>query len=207
MLIRAGILSIGTLDEDAIAAVTNVLRSRISGLHIVLTQAVGSQRHWIADTLMRWCDEEELDLLVTLGGTLPAAGPSPEEITPDATRDVLERNLPGLPESMRARAAQETRLALMDRGTAGIRGRSLILNLPEGTATPLLFLDGIVDVLPALLLHLTQQPDAPRPEDELVIVDEDEVVQETEGEMQEEGSQLSGLNEEEFEAFRQRRRR
>ena len=172
MVIRTGLLGIGAannpiLDNHALDAVSEQLHARLPDVAIMLTQVAGSQRHWLADILTRWCDEEELDLVLTVGGTLPAAGPSGNEITPDATRDVLERDLPGLAEAMRVHAGAETRLALLDRSVCGIRGRTLLLNLPSGAATAVLFLSGVIDLIPAALAHLQELDNAPLPEDEL----------------------------------------
>lgn len=206
MLIRTGLLTVGLLDEEAITIITDVLRKGLPGVQVLQTQAVGSQRHWVADTLMRWCDEEEMDLVVTLGGTLPAPGPSSAEITPEATGDVLERPLPAFSESMRNYAAQETRLALLDRSVAGIRGRTVILNLPAGTATPVLFLNGVIDLLPALLAHLGDHGAAPVAEDELLIVADAAPLADEGVGVDAPGEPTGRLNAEEFEAFRRRRR-
>ncbi len=204
MLIRTGLLTVGLLDEDAVATITDVLRRRLPGVQVLQTQAIGSQRHWVADTLMRWCDEEEMDLVVTLGGTLPAPGPSAAEITPEATSDVVERPMPALSEGMRNHAAQETRLALLDRGVAGIRGRTVILNLPAGTATAVLFLNGVIDLLPALLAHLGGQGAGPVAEDELMII-ADAPLPADEG-ADAPSEPIGGLDAAEFESFRRRRR-
>lgn len=71
-----------------------------------------------------------MDLILTIGGTAPAPGPSALEITPEATSAVLERPLPGLPEAMRSAMGKKTPLAFLDRSVAGVRGRTVILNLP-----------------------------------------------------------------------------
>ena len=140
-LLRTGILHVPAHDEAAGDAVTEVLRSSGARVHLMLESSAGDDRHWIADLLRRWSDEEELDLIVTIGATLPAPGPSGREIVPDATSDVIERDLPGLAETMRAYAQEELPLASLHRGVAGIRGRTLILNLPQG-AGPRLSLPG-----------------------------------------------------------------
>ena len=135
---------------------------------------MGGQRHALEDILVRWCNEEELDLVITLGGALPAPGPSGREGMPEVTRAVVERLLPGLSEAMRAHAQGQTRLALLDRGVAGIRGRTLVLNLPAGAAPAVLFLEPILDLIPAVLAHLREDEDAPRMDDELILHTEDD---------------------------------
>ena len=98
-------------------------------------------------TLRRWCDEEELDLVLTVGGTMPAPGPSGRQIVPDAAAEVAERSLPGLGEAMRAYAQETTDLALIERSAAVIRGRTLILNLPDGAGPATLFLEAVTGVI------------------------------------------------------------
>jgi molybdenum cofactor synthesis domain-containing protein len=146
------------VDEEASLAVRQLLFSTISDLHIVLETGIESQRYWIEEVLRRWCDEEELDLIVTIGGTSPAPGPSTRDIVPEATQAVLERAMPGLSEAMRMHARQQSVFALLDRGTAGIRGRTLVLNLPAGGAPALLFLEAVAALIEPTLSHLLDSP-------------------------------------------------
>ncbi len=209
MVIRTGLLHIPTMDRTAGAAVRRLLHETLPSAVVLQESYAASQRHWIEETLRRWCDEDELDLVLTLGGTLPAPGPSSREITPEATLAVVERLLPGLPEAMRAEAQEETALALIDRGVAGIRGRSLILNLPAGAAVAVRFLEAVVEALPAILAHLRDDPAAP------TLADAFEDVGEETGEDAENADDPSvsperkparGLDADEFAAFLQRRR-
>ena len=101
-MIKTGILCIPTYDEAAVQAVRRVL-ALIDGPFVLLAdQHVSMQRYVVEDLLRRWCDEDELDFVMTVGGTLPAPGPSGREVVPEATLAVAERLLPGLPETMRA---------------------------------------------------------------------------------------------------------
>ena len=84
------------------------------------------ERLEIENLLRRLCDEDGCDLILTTGGT----GPSPRDVTPEATRAVLERELPGFGEIMRVRSFDKVPTAILSRSTAGTRGRSLIVNLP-----------------------------------------------------------------------------
>lgn len=161
MHMRTGLLHVPTLDAELSAAVRALLARAGVGIVVMLESAVGSQRNWVAETLRSWCDEEELDLLLTLGGTFPAPGPSAAECVPEATLDVLDRLMPGIAETMRAEAAVDEPLALLDRGVVGIRSRTLIVNLPEG-AGALLFLAAVVDLLPSVVAHLQGDAAAPR---------------------------------------------
>lgn len=159
-MIRTALLCIPQIDDEALDAVRALLQ-RVSGAVVLEERAVASQRTWIAETLRTWCDETEMDLVLTLGGTLPAPGPSAAEIVPEATLDVLDRLAPALPEAMRAEAQVVSALALLDRGVAGIRSRTLIVNLPEGTAAAL-WLETILEVIPAWVAHLQGDEAAPR---------------------------------------------
>ncbi len=80
----------------------------------------------IAKVLRSWSDEAALDLILTTGGT----GPAPRDRTPEATRAVLDMEIPGIPEAMRASVRDRVPTAALTRGIAGIRGHTLIINLP-----------------------------------------------------------------------------
>lgn len=158
--IKTGLLCIPHYDEQAVNAVRLLLRRSVPGVIILADRHIESQRYLAEEVLRRWCDEDELDLILTLGGTMPAPGPSAQEIAPEVVSAVLERMLPGLPEAMRAYAYEESSLALLDRGVAGIRGRTLIVNLPAGMAAAL-FLEAVVDVIAPIVAHLREDADAP----------------------------------------------
>ena len=80
----------------------------------------------IEATLRRLCDEEACELVLTTGGT----GPAPRDVTPEATRAVLDRELPGFGEIMRVMSFDKVPTAILSRSTAGTRGRTLVVNLP-----------------------------------------------------------------------------
>jgi molybdopterin adenylyltransferase len=84
------------------------------------------ERERIADALVQWSDNGEFDLIITCGGT----GVSPRDVTPEATQDVIAIELPGFGERMRAASLAKSPHAIVSRATAGIRGRTLIVNLP-----------------------------------------------------------------------------
>src|SRR3954452_13161258 len=100
--IRTGILHVPALDAAAGEAVSRKLIAALRRVVIQQESYAASDRRWLEETLCKWCDEDELDLLLTLGGTLPAPGPSAKEIVPEATGAVIERTVPGLAEAMRA---------------------------------------------------------------------------------------------------------
>lgn len=80
----------------------------------------------IATAVAGWCDDDAADVVLTTGGT----GLAPRDVTPEATRAVLEREAPGIAERIRAAAAERFPRASLSRGMAGTRGRSLVVNLP-----------------------------------------------------------------------------
>jgi len=84
------------------------------------------ERAEIEMLLRKLCDQDHCDLILTTGGT----GPSPRDVTPEATKAVLERELPGFGEVMRIQSFAKVPTAILSRSTAGTRGRTLIVNLP-----------------------------------------------------------------------------
>jgi molybdopterin adenylyltransferase len=160
-MIRTGLLCVPTYDELASVAVRGLLRRVAPMTVIIADRHIEDRRYPLEEVLRRWCDEDELDLILTIGGTLPAPGPSARESVPAATAAILERAMPSLSETMRALAAEESALALLDRGVAGIRGRTLIVNLPAGANAAAFFLAAIGDVLPAVVAHLQEDRTAP----------------------------------------------
>ncbi len=87
---------------------------------------LADEREQIADTLRAVCARGECSLVVTTGGT----GPSARDVTPEATRDVLEKELPGFGEAMRMLSFPTVPTAILSRATAGVCGKTLIINLP-----------------------------------------------------------------------------
>jgi molybdopterin adenylyltransferase len=161
MIVKTGILCIPAYDDEAVSAVRRQLVSELRTVALLQEQRIGMVRNLVEELLRRWADEEELDLIVTIGGTLPAAGPSRREIVPEATLAVAERLMPGLSEAMRSYAATNVPLAWLDRGVAAIRGRTLILNLPAGADTAVRFLTPVVRLIAPVLAHLHDDPAAP----------------------------------------------
>jgi molybdopterin adenylyltransferase len=98
----------------------------------------------IAAQLTEWADSGECDLILTTGGT----GVSPRDHTPEATRAVLDREIPGIGEAMRAASLSKTPFAILSRGVAGIRGRALIVNLPGSPAGAVENLEAVWTALP-----------------------------------------------------------
>lgn len=120
---------------------------------IVATAILPDERTLIADQLRQWADQDHVDLILTTGGT----GLSPRDITPEATLDVIERLVPGIPEAIRASSLALTNRAMLSRATAGTRGRTLIINLPGSPRAVEECIAVIEPVLPHALAILTNR--------------------------------------------------
>lgn len=98
----------------------------------------------ISECLTAWVDEEGLDLIVTTGGT----GVAPSDVTPEATRPILDREIPGIAEAMRLASLQKTPNAILSRAIAGIRKQCLIINLPGSKKAAQENLEAVLPALP-----------------------------------------------------------
>lgn len=114
-----------------------------AGYSVAEIAVAPDERPAIEDALIRLADRERVALVVTTGGT----GFSPRDVTPEATQAVCERLTPGIPEAMRAASLAVTPRAMLSRGTAGIRGGTLMVNLP---GSPKAVRENLEAVLPAL---------------------------------------------------------
>lgn len=108
----------------------------------------------IRETLAAWADSSELDVILTTGGT----GFSPRDITPEATRAVIEREAPGLAEAMRAASLRVTPHAMLSRIVVGIRKKTLIINLPGSPKGAMENLQVVIPVLPHAVQLLSEDP-------------------------------------------------
>ena len=113
-----------------------------AGGEVARTKIVPDEQDEIRAALIAWSDEG-LDLILTTGGT----GFSPRDWTPEATKSVIERETPGLPEAMRRAGAEKTPTAMLSRAAAGIRGSTLIVNLPGSEKA---VRESLAAILPAL---------------------------------------------------------
>ncbi|MBV6393430.1 MAG: Molybdopterin adenylyltransferase [Anaerolineales bacterium] len=108
----------------------------------------------LRQTLAEWADSDELDVILTTGST----GFSPRDIAPEATKAVVEKDAPGLAEAMRAQSLTKTKHAMLSRAAAGIRGRTLIVNLPGSPRGALENLGFIFPALPHAVQLLREDP-------------------------------------------------
>ncbi len=147
-MIRTGILTVsdrgysGEYEDLSGPAIRGLVTERL-GAVVELEAVVPDDRAIIAETLLRWADQAGLDLALTTGGT----GFAPRDVTPEATSDVIERQAPGLAEAMRAASLRITPHAMLSRAVAGIRGHTLIVNLP---GSPKAVRENLETILPAL---------------------------------------------------------
>ena len=111
--------------------------------HIYATRIIPDDQQTITESLKHYCDGHSLDLVVTVGGT----GFSPRDVTPEATREVIERPTPGLDEAMRAASLGKTPYAMLSRGVSGIRGSTLVVNLPGSRRGAVENLDAVIPAL------------------------------------------------------------
>jgi len=130
MKLRVGILTVsdrswrGEREDGSGPAL--VALAKENGWDVVETLIVPDEIDTLRDTLTLWADSGEMDLILTTGGT----GFAPRDVTPEATRMVVDKLAPGLSEAMRAESLKITPHAMLSRSVAGIRGRALIVNLP-----------------------------------------------------------------------------
>ena len=127
-VIKAAVLTVSdsrTPGDDASGdALIELLTS--SGAEIVERSIVTDELQHVRDTLFALAEREDINLIITTGGT----GFGPRDNTPEATRAVIEREAPGLAEAIRRETAAKTPMAMLSRGICGIRGNTLIINLP-----------------------------------------------------------------------------
>jgi molybdenum cofactor synthesis domain-containing protein len=116
---------------------------------------IPDERELIEGTLREWCDDKQLNLILTTGGT----GFAPRDITPEATKAIIEREAPGIAEAMRAASLQQTPFGMLSRGVAGTRGRTLIINLP---GSPKAVKECLEVILPVLLHAINLLTEGPR---------------------------------------------
>jgi len=144
---KAGVLTISDkgsrgerVDESGKAAAEMLQKT---GFDVTRLEIVPDNIRKIAETLIKWADKEKLSLIITSGGT----GLSPTDLTPQAMKEVIDYEVPGIAEAMRAESLKMTPHAMLSRAIAGVRGKCLIINLP---GSPRGVQENLSVVLPAL---------------------------------------------------------
>jgi molybdopterin adenylyltransferase len=160
MTIRVGILTVsdrswnGVRDDLSGPALVKCVED--AGWEISQKGLVPDQMNLIREKLTAWCDEIDLDIILTTGGT----GFSPRDMTPEATIAVLDRSAPGLAEAMRAASLKVTAHGMLSRAVTGIRGSTIIINLPGSPKAAVENLQAIIAVLPHAVQLLRNDPAA-----------------------------------------------
>jgi molybdenum cofactor synthesis domain-containing protein len=124
------------------------------GLELAGRELIADDRALIEERLRHWADEERCELVLTSGGT----GVAPDDVTPDATQAMIERELPGVAQAIRDASRPYTRHWMLSRASAGIRGSSLIINLPGSPASIVQAGGSIADALPHALELIAGRP-------------------------------------------------
>lgn len=147
-MIRVGVLTVsdrasaGTYNDQSGPMLQELARERL-GAVVVLADTIPDDLTRIRDTLIEWIDSGQVDLVLSTGGT----GFTPRDVTPEATRQVIEREAPGIAEVMRLESLKVTPHAMLSRAVAGIRHRTLVVNLP---GSPKAARENLEAILPAI---------------------------------------------------------
>jgi molybdopterin adenylyltransferase len=146
-MIRVGVITtsdkgyLGDREDTSGDVIREMVREL--GAEVTFSTVVPDDEEEIKKALIQGADEMGLDLIVTTGGT----GVSPRDVTPDATQKVIEREIPGFAEAMRMAGLKKTPHAMISRAMCGVRGNTLIVNLP---GSPKAVREGLEVILPAI---------------------------------------------------------
>jgi len=142
--------------EDKSGPALRTLVSATLQADVVDMKVVPDDRTLLATQLREWADSGAIDLILVTGGT----GFAPTDVTPEATRDVIEKEAPGLAEAMRAASLQITPHAMLSRAICGIRGRTLIVTLPGSPRGAKENFQVILPAIPHAIALLREDPDS-----------------------------------------------
>ena len=160
MTLRFGILTLsdrsarGERADSSGPALARLIQAE--GWSVTKQSILPDEESAIREILINWSDGAELDVILTTGGT----GFSPRDVTPEATRAVIEREAPGLSEAMRAASLKVTPHAMLSRIVTGIRKKTLIINLPGSPKGAVENLQVILPVLEHAIKLLQESPEA-----------------------------------------------
>jgi molybdenum cofactor synthesis domain-containing protein len=158
MMLRVGILTIsdrssrGEREDASGPALARLIQAE--GWSVTKQSILPDDASAIRDMLTSWADSAELDVILTTGGT----GFAPRDVTPEATRAIIEREAPGLAEAMRSASLKVTPHAMLSRIVTGIRKKTLIINLPGSPKGAVENLQVVIPVLPHATQLLSEDP-------------------------------------------------
>ena len=142
ILVLSDLATLGEREDQSGPAVRELLESH--GWQITALEVLPDEFDQIRDRLTAWTESEDCDAIFTSGGT----GLGPRDVTPDATRSIIETEVIGLAELMRAEGVKSTPMAALSRAVAGVRKRKLIVNLPGSPRGARESLESIIGILP-----------------------------------------------------------
>ena len=135
----------GTRQDTSGLVIRDILEAQ--GFTVVRYEVIPDDRQIIAERMSQWADAPDVDLIVSTGGT----GLGRQDVTPEACLSIVDREVPGLGEAMRAKTLQFTPMAMLSRSVAGIRGSTLIITLPGSPKAVRECLDVVIPVLPHVM--------------------------------------------------------
>ena len=150
-MIRAAVITVsdsahqGTREDQSGPAVATHLQDK--GFEIAGRRVIPDEREEIAQCLRQLAERGSAQVIFTTGGT----GIAPRDVTPDATRDVIDREIPGIGELMRSKGLASTPFSVLSRGLAGTKGGVLIINLPGSVRGAVESIDAILELVPHVL--------------------------------------------------------
>lgn len=161
MVFRVGILTLsdkgaaGQRTDTSGPGLRELLAEQLShAFEISVYEIMPDERTLIEQKLIEWSDDLSLNLILTTGGT----GVAPRDLTPDATLAVIDKQVPGMAEAMRAASLLKTPMAVISRAVVGIRGRTLIINLPGSPKGARESLEAIIKALPHAVEKIAGDP-------------------------------------------------
>lgn len=136
--------SVGAYKDEGGPALEAWFNEYLATAYSIETQIIADEQDLIEAALIHLCDEIHCDLIVTTGGT----GPAKRDVTPEATEAICDKIMPGFGEQMRQISLQYVPTAILSRQTAGVRGKTLIINLPGRPKSIAETLDGLFPAIP-----------------------------------------------------------